>query len=52
MAQELDDVFSAVHTENEVRKRQGDSELLLNNFDFVLGKKDKAGFCQTSTTWI
>ena len=52
MANELDEVWAAVHTANEGRKQSGDSELLLTNFDFVLGKKDKAGFCQTSTTWI
>ena len=52
MAQQLDEVWAAVHTENEARKQPGDSELLLTNFDFVLGKKDKDGYCQSSTTWV
>ena len=52
MAQQLDEVCAAVHTENEARKQPGDSELLLTNFDFVLGKKDKDGYCQSSTTWV
>ena len=52
MADELEEVFTAVHTENEARKLPGDSELLLTNFDFVLGKKDKDGYCQSSTTWV
>ena len=52
MADELEEVFTAVHTENEKRKLEETPELLLTNFDFVLGKKDKDGYCQSSTTWV